>query len=470
MSSSGRDLIAVRHGDTTYRMIVSEDGPKRLIVSGDTTGFEGISNDDGMSCPLNASNAATLRKRLPWLTPRPLGLNISAGLGDRLGLATPGHIDAIRGTGIAPVFAQQSVRENSRTHRTPQQVMDDAIWAVFECDWRDPWGADADHMKTVENIQPFIDAGYTFFTIDPGDHVDNSADLDSLSVLQDKFANLRWTELMTSPDDLKARYSQEVALDSISLHFDETTLLKAAVKYGNAIAHTFAMARNLHTQLGKDAFDLEVSVDETETTTTIAEHYFFANELKRLGVSWVSLAPRFVGRFEKGVDYIGDIAELDANVAGHAAIVRHFGNAYKLSLHSGSDKFSVYPLVMRHMRGLVHLKTAGTSYLEALRVMAMMEPAFFRQILDFSIDHYLTDSATYHVSAKLDAVPPSASLTDAQLPDLLNQFDARQVMHVTYGSVLDHFGNQLHSALRTHHNEYREALKIHFDKHLEAFK
>jgi hypothetical protein len=80
-----------------------------------------------------------------------------------------------------------------------------------------------------------------------------------------------------------------------------------------------------------------------------------------------------VGRFEKGVDYIGDLGDLEANIAGHAEIIRYFGDGYKLSLHTGSDKFTVYPLAARHARGLVHLKTAGTSYLEALRLAANVD-------------------------------------------------------------------------------------------------
>ena len=94
------------------------------------------------------------------------------------------------------------------------------------------------------------------------------------------------------------------------------------------------------------------------------------SELLRLGVKFVSLAPRFVGRFEKGVDYIGDLALFEAELAQHAAVQKHFGN-YKISIHSGSDKFSIYPLFAKYTEGKVHLKTAGTSYLEALRVMAI---------------------------------------------------------------------------------------------------
>src|SRR5512142_1553885 len=118
--------------------------------------------------------------------PTPLGLSPSFGFGDRLGLATPGHIASVRGTKFAPIFAQQSVRENARTGRTPQQVMDDARRAVDAAHWDSAWGADADHLKTLEDIPPFVLAGYTFFTVDPGEYVDNAADVDSLEALKQK--------------------------------------------------------------------------------------------------------------------------------------------------------------------------------------------------------------------------------------------------------------------------------------------
>ncbi|NJL57123.1 hypothetical protein HC928_19750 [bacterium] len=192
--------------------------------------------------------------------------------------------------------------------------------------------------------------------------------------------------------------------------------------------------------------------------------------LKRLGVAFVSLAPRFVGSFEKGVDYIGDLDELDANIAGHAAIMRHFGGSYKLSLHTGSDKFGVYPLAVKHTGRLVHLKTAGTSYLEALRAIAHHDTAFFREVLDFARERYDEDRRTYHVSATVAKVPASADLSDDALPGLLDQFDARQVLHVTFGSVLDRYGERLHAFLRAHEASYHAYLKTHFDRHLVAFR
>ncbi|MBP1692934.1 MAG: uncharacterized protein H6Q37_817, partial [Chloroflexi bacterium] len=147
--------------------------------------------------PLSPHNAAALRGQLPWLRPGLLGLRTSAGMGDRLGLATPGHVRAIRAAkaelaedkivpgDLAPIFAQQSIREMTRTGRTPQQVMDDATWGIFAEGWQGGVGADADHLKTPADVDVCLNAGFTFFTIDPGGYVDASAETASLSTLRE---------------------------------------------------------------------------------------------------------------------------------------------------------------------------------------------------------------------------------------------------------------------------------------------
>jgi tagaturonate epimerase len=460
----------VEKDGTTYAMLRrDEKGDRHLLVSGDSSGFEGeTQGDDVLVCPLTPANAEALRARLPWLVPVAHGLKTSAGFGDRLGIATPGHAQSADGTGVAAIYAQQSVRENDRTGRTPREVMDDAMWGVFQYGWQQPWGGDADHLKVTEAVDPFVEAGFTFYTIDPSDHVDDDAETADMDSLRAKVDALPWDRLDSSVEALRQTFlSGPFEMDGLTLTFDEHSLYKAAAKYGAALAHTADMARYISDKLGDRPFDLEMSVDETGTTTSAHEHFYIASELRRLGVKFVSLAPRFVGRFEKGVDYIGDLDKLDANIAQHAAIMRHFGSSYKLSLHTGSDKFGVYPIAMKHTSGLVHLKTAGTSYLEALRVMANVDTDFFRQVLDFARERYETDRVSYHVSAVLDKVPAAADLTDDQLPDLLNQFDARQVLHVTFGSVLDRYGDRLHAMLRQYEDDYQAALKKHFDRHIQ---
>lgn len=384
----------------------------------------------------------------------PLGLSPSFGFGDRLGLATPGHIAAVKGTKFAPIFAQQSVRENARTGRTPQQVMDDAKRAIDAAKWDSAWGADADHLKTVDDIPPFIAAGYTFFTVDPGEHVDNGADTDSVDMLKQKVSALGW-------DELSVLYLSGSG-EQVWGQFEAESLMRATVKYSKAVQHAVSMFKRLSELT--DAFDFEVSVDETDSPTTPLEHFFIANELTHKGVKFTSLAPRFIGRFEKGVDYIGDLNALDVEMSKHAAVTTHFGT-YKLSLHSGSDKFSVYPLVAKHWGERLHVKTAGTSYLEALRVLAKHEPDLFTKIYTLGRERYETDKKTYHVSAELDKLPK----TD-DLPSLLEDFHAREVLHVTFGSALAQYGVELKAALVKHDDAYFDGLKVHFDKHLSLLK
>ncbi|MCU0521087.1 MAG: tagaturonate epimerase family protein [Anaerolineae bacterium] len=489
----------------TYFLARFGAGKKVLCIRGDADGFVGEramldrahpigdahpNENEVLVCPLTAENARSLAARLPWLRPVPLGLQTSAGCGDRLGLATPGHIRAVRKVcrsgataatagGVAPILAQQSMRENARTGRTPQEVMDDAMWGVFEEGWREPWGADADHLKTTADIDLCVAAGYTFFTIDPGDHVDNAAHTDDLEVLQHKFNALPWPRLHEYADAMRARYltsprgsdrgqNQDEALSALGLAFDEVSLLRAACKYGVALAHTAEMYEHLVTAKAGSPFELEVSVDETETPTSPLEHVFIATELSRLGVEWVSLAPRYVGRFEKGVDYIGDLRTFDAEFAGHAAIARAMG-PYKLSIHSGSDKFSIYPSMARHTRGVAHLKTAGTSYLEALRAVAKADPVLFREILTLARERYGEDRASYHVSADVAKVPDQGDLTDAALPGVLDLFDGREVLHVTFGSILAVFGERLKAVLDANEEVHYDALEVHFVRHLTPF-
>lgn len=463
----------LEHEGTSYTLVRLANQEKRLLVAGDFAGFTGVSQDGILTCELTPVNASVLRSRLPWLNPAPLGRQTSFGFGDRLGSATPGHIASLRaadpGISIAPIFAQQSVRENTRTGRTPQAVLDDAMWGIFQEGWRQPWGADADHIKEESDLAPFIEAGYTFYTIDPSDYVDNEAQTDSLEMLRQKAQLLPWDRLGTSYEVLKAQYCDEpLLLDGLTLDFDEETFLRALVKYGRAILHTADIATVLDEKMAGQGYDLEMSVDETNTPTSTHEHYLIANELDRRGILVVSLAPRFVGKFQKGVDYMGDIDEFETELAKHMAILHHF-DSYKISIHTGSDKFSIYGIINDQAHGYAHVKTAGTSYLEALRVIAYQDPLLMRKMLDLAHKNFEKDRKTYFVDCQPEKVPTSDQLEDGQLPELLEQFDARQLLHVTFGSILDEYGDDLHAFLASHEADYRSGLETHFARHLRPF-
>jgi len=270
----------------------------------------------------------------------------------------------------------------------------------------------------------------------------------------------------------------------MELAFSEETLLRAVVKYGRAVAHTVRLHRHLaQASAARDPlpgadrrFELEMSVDETDSPTTPHEHFYVAHELKRLGVPLVSLAPRFIGDFEKGIDYKGDLPAFEAAFIQHVKIARCLG-PYKISIHSGSDKFSIYPIAAKHAHGLVHVKTAGTSYLEALRAVAEADPPLFREILGFAIERYAEDKASYHVSADLSVVPAPDKLKDGQLAAVLDGNDGRQVLHVTFGSVLTardasgdyRFRTRLLRTLTANEDLPFETVARHLRRHIEPF-
>ncbi len=410
-----------------------------------------------------------------------LGLAPSFGFGDRLGLATPGHLAALRrcGHSIKGIFAQQSIREMSRTRRTADEVFACAARALVTEGFEDAWGADADHLKTTADVDVTADSGFIFYTIDPSDHVDQKADNYSLAHVEAQYQHQPWVEHYMG---------QSVAIDGGSpIDFDELTVKRAAVKYGAAIAHALDLAayiRDAASQRGQD-HEIEISVDETEQPTTPAEHYIIADQMLLAGVKLVSLAPRFVGDLEKALDYKGDLSTLAASLAQHAAIAAQLG-PYKLSLHSGSDKLSMYRLFAEATKGRFHIKTAGTSYLEALRVVGRHDEDLLRRIVDFARNHYETDKATYHVSATVNQVPPPEQLPHLQqLEGIYLEHWAdipgcppvrgfiqpgRQILHCTFGSVLTHdeFGPAITHLLQSHPETYRQVLDEHFGKHLEA--
>jgi tagaturonate epimerase len=420
---------------------------------------------------------------LPNLKPVALGLRPSFGFGDRLGLATAGHIEAIRraGGGIAPIFAQQSIREMTRTGRTPEAVLADARNALSDADWCGDFGADADHLKTPLDVDATAAAGFTFYTIDPSEYVNGQAGGYPEPALRDRFADVR-----PSIDWFDHYLGKRVQLPTgATIELDEQALMRAAVKYGRALTKSIELAvhiRRVNEAAGRD-FEIEISIDETDEPTTLPEHYVIADQCLTRGVKLVSLAPRFIGNLEKGVDYIGDARAFERSVRDHAAIADLLG-PYKLSLHSGSDKLSIYPALARATGGRFHVKTAGTSYLEALRVAAIHDPPLLRHICEFSRERYDADKATYHVHATLESVPPPVALNDRELEQTyLERWDnvepgrgftapGRQVLHCTFGSVLTDpsLGIELRECLTTHQDTYNEVLAAHFERHLRALQ
>ena len=381
--------------------------------------------------------------------PSPLGLQKSFGFGDRLGLATPGHYAAVRKFDFAPIFAQQSIREMERTQRTPQEIVQAATKALGELGYTGAWGADADHLKLPEHVDRTAAAGFCFFTIDPSMHVGKGS---------------------LTPELESFYLNRKFEVPGLGLlQFDRPTLQIAATKYARSLEHCAMMGRHIAQTMGNRPFEIEISVDETDDPTSAIEHFFIASELKRHQVSnVVSVAPRFIGDFEKGIDYKGDLKKFEAALREHVAIARHCG-PYKISIHSGSDKFTAYPVIGRVCEDLLHVKTAGTNYLEALRVVARMDAKLFGEIVEFCRGRFETDRNSYHISttgAHVAALP--AYTSTKQEPIFLDEVAGRQLLHVTFGSVLTHpsFKPQILDLLQKHPALHEELLVKHLGRHL----
>lgn len=474
----GNRAVGIRPGSTGWELLAWSPSGDRPPNGLDGTATELGGGTLVVGRPSHA-NAAALRELIPWLRPRRIDLPASAGTGDRLGIATPGQAAAFRANpGIFPVFAQQSARELLRSGRSFNDVVDAATIGVLAAGWQTSFGADADHLKSIADIDAGIAAGCTMFTADPIELVpDLPADAPEAAIAA-AFESVPWKGLEDDPNAFASRYPKVLDLDSGPLNLPPAAIRAAAARFGPAVVQVAAMYRHLVGRLGEGSVDFEVAVDEIEYRTTPVDHVYIATELARLGVSWISLAPRFVGDFEKGIDYLGDRAELEADVAIHAAIARRLGG-YRLSVHSGSDKFSIYEGIARATSGRVHLKTSGTSYLTALETVAAIDPELMRRIWSVALGAYTAARASYHVSATTSGAPgPDAASAD-ELVHLLLDPNTREILHVTYGAILNgstasgtgsaELGDDLRATIWAARETYWSNLERHIGRHLRPF-
>ncbi|NLM26223.1 MAG: hypothetical protein GX208_08940 [Firmicutes bacterium] len=462
--------------DNSLFFMVNEDLERKLVVVGAlaekfTGEEEQIADYQAKVCSLTPENLSAIQEIFPWTKPQAFGPNgASIGLGDRLGLASPGHIATVRNRAVKPILAQQSIRELDLTGRDYPQVLAAAAWAVFEQGFTTGYGADGDHLKKPNDVQMAIDLGFSMITLDCSEHID-----DTVGSLTDDQVVEKYQAL---PDKLRSRLETEYLNQSFTLasgtviKFTADDFRRMVVIYHKVLDFAEQIYNDIIQPAGRDV-DFEVSIDEVATPTTPQDHFFVANELIKRGVKVNSVAPRFCGEFQKGIDYIGDINQFEAEFKVHAEIADHFG--YKVSVHSGSDKFAVFGIVGKYTKGRYHVKTAGTNWLEAVRVIAEVAPDLYRKMHLFALNNLNEAKKYYHVTFDPNAIPDVTKLADDQLPNLMNQNDARQALHITYGLILQAkaetgnylFRDEIYKILLTHRDLYSSRLQQHIGKHLD---
>jgi len=471
---------SIKSKDNNYFFLVKDNQKKYLAVVGKpdmVKKFEGSESEEkkmgkeellAKICYLNHYNLSLLRETFPWLKPSFCGLQASFGTGDRLGIATPAHLQAFAGKNIFPVLAQQSVREMSRTERNWQKVLDDAIWGCFEAGYIGPFGADADHVKDIKELKEAADCGFTMFTLDPSDFI-----IKDIEELNEQELNQLYNKISKNKEIENLYLNKKFKVGEQELIFDEKSLKQIILTYSEALNHVVECYEFLK-DYKKEKFDLEISVDETPTVTSPLAHLFIVLELQRRGVDLQNLALHFLGDWQKGIEYIGDVKQFAREFSLHAAIAKNIGG-YKLSLHTGSDKFSVYPIFSQETDGLCHIKTAGTSWLEEVKVVAMKDPALYREIHRFALDNFAKDRASYNLTTDLSCIPDIDTISDDELINFFKQNDSRQLIHITYGSILRAkndegkyiFKDRIYKILFKYEEEHYRELSNHIKRHLE---
>ena len=381
------------------------------------------------------------------------------GVGDRFAHQAKAQLQACvqlanDGVDIVPVW-NKSNREHDFIGSEPQSVFDAANAAVDSIGWDKGWHVDADHIN-METVDKYLECS-DFFTIDVADYIGQMPEENLIVDFIDRHPELIgsvFIEGIEKPFEISRVYVEEVA-----------------AKYLFAVQAAAKIYR--HIELNKSEFIAEVSMDETDLPQTPPELLIILAALADEDVKLQTIAPKFTGRFNKGVDYVGDLVQFEKEFNDDLAVIAHAISKYglpenlKLSVHSGSDKFSIYPIIgaaLRRTGAGVHLKTAGTTWLEELIGLA-----------EAGGEGLLLAKHIYAVAFKnVDALcGPYASVIDIdvnQLPSLENVIDwsgdqySNTLRHVQdHPEFNKHFRQLLHIAFKLAAKEgarYTDLLKI----------
>jgi hypothetical protein len=402
------------------------------------------------------------------------------GTGDRFAHQGRAQLQAILnarevGIDVYPVW-NKSNREHSIIKSQPGDVRAEADAAVAALGFKGAYYVDADHidLKTVDAFIPASD----FFTLDVADFTGKAAEADAVESF------------------LKAvrRYTGSLSIPGIDRPFDltEKTVRGAAGKFLLAVQEAGRIYRHVEERKGRDGFVTEISVDETDAPQSPVELFLILAMIAEQRIPIQTIAPKFTGRFNKGINYAGDLAqfekEFDEDLSVIAFAIHEFGlpDTLKLSVHSGSDKFSIYPvinrLIKKHHAGL-HVKTAGTNWLE--EVIGLAESgdeglALVKEIYAQAREHYDELVAPYSTVIDIDPdkLPDPKSVSgwsSSQYADALRHVESsphynpnfRQLLHVGF-KVAAGMGKRFTGALEANEEIVaRNVTQNLFERHLQ---
>jgi hypothetical protein len=369
----------------------------------------------------------------------------SMGVGDRFGLEGAAQVRAFqaardRGITITPVW-NKSNREHSLIGTRPDDVRAEADAAVKSCQWSGSYFVDADHIG-LHTVDRFLGAS-DFFTIDVADSIGKAAS--DASMAKYVAGMQRFSGALRIPG-----VAEPVTVSPASLQ-------ETAAKYLFAVEEAGRVYRHIAQQKGEGSFITEVSFDEASTPQTPAELFFILAAAAHEQIPVATVAPKFTGEFLKGIDYVGDIQRFSREFAEDLAVLEFTKQAFglpaslKLSIHSGSDKFSLYPIMHAAIKKAgagLHLKTAGTTWLEEVIGLA----AAGGEGLAFVKNLYREAYARYDEMAKPYLTVIAIDRQALPTPEQVDLFNAQE-----YVETLEH--NQACKRFNIH---FRQMVHISF--------
>jgi tagaturonate epimerase len=402
------------------------------------------------------------------------------GVGDRFAHQAESQLAAFEkmasgGVELIPVW-NKSNREHTFIGTEPQSVHDAAKRAVQTRQWSHGWHVDADHIRlnTVDRFLPCSD----FFTIDVADSIGQPCGPDRI-------------------DAFIARHPELIGTQTIPgiaepLHLAKETIAAVADKYLMAVAEAGEIYRYIGQKNGEGNFIAEVSMDETDSPQTPPQLLVILAALADEGIRLQTIAPKFTGRFNKGVDYVGDLVQFEREFNDDLAVLRWAVDRYdlpknlKLSVHSGSDKFSLYPIIRRALQRTgagLHIKTAGTTWLEEL--IGLCESGregtnFVKQIYGEAIEHIDELCGPYASvidinSSKLPSVDQVATWDGSRVANTIRHIpnhpdfnaNVRQLLHVAFKLAAKR-GSEFTDLLQTHREVVAQQVMDNlFQRHMQ---
>jgi len=404
----------------------------------------------------------------------------SIGIGDRFGMEGAAQVRALQkaardGVSLVPVW-NKSNREHSIIGTNPNDTLLAAMAAVKATSWTKPFYLDADHIG-LATLDKFIEP-CNFFTIDVADVIGRPADQSAADAFLNAMHQFRGT--LVIPGMHKPITVDDVLLNSI------------ARKYLLAVTEAGKVYRRIIAQKPEGSFVAEMSLDEADVPQSPAKLFFILAAVAREGIPLQTIAPKFTGDFLKGIDYVGDTARFETEFRDHLAVVgraiSEFGlpASLKLSVHTGSDKFSLYPLIRRAILDFdagLHLKTAGTTWLEEVIGLAGAGGdalLLAKEVYAIALTRYDELCKPYATVVRIDRsqLPDPADVqrwTSAQFVEALRHDRAcpcynihfRQFMHVSF-RIAAEMSERYLKMLREHRSTIEHNVTTNlYDRHLK---